>query len=76
MAAFQAETPSGKELIVLEEQEEGCYIFVFRPKESSVPSEDYLEGDLDAAKRACLQNYKIPVDRWAPSKTWVNLMDR
>jgi hypothetical protein len=63
--AFEA-YPKSKNVfrVVLEEAPEGTYVFVFESEKSIGPEKDYLQADLDMAKRSCLRKYAIDADDW------------
>jgi len=58
--------------ILLEESQEGTYVNVFDSPESKGPYLDYLQDDLEMAKRACREMYGVAEREWrqVPDEHW------
>jgi hypothetical protein len=58
--------------ILLEERAEGVYVNVFETSTSPGPYKDWLQDDLEMAKRACRQDYGIQETEWreVPDEPW------
>ena len=50
--------------IILENANEGTYIFICQGTHNKTPDFDYLQEDLKDAKRMCLQEFGVPLDNW------------
>ena len=50
--------------IVLEQYQEGVYVYVFKTPQSKWPEEDHLQDDFDMAKLACKDDYGISESDW------------
>jgi len=50
--------------ILLEEYPEGVYIYIFESPNGPGPEKDYLEHDLESAKRICKMEYGIEEHEW------------
>jgi len=55
---------SGYAKIILENANEGTYIFIYKDSQNKTPDFDYLQEDLNDAKRMCLQEFGVPLDNW------------
>lgn len=58
--------------ILLEEYPEGVYINVFETSSSPGPYIDWLQDDLEMAKRVCREDYGVSDEQWlpAPDERW------
>lgn len=61
--------------VILEPAVEGTYIFLYRTKQSEYPEQDYLQEDIDDAKRFCEQELHLRKDGWREDPSIVKLMD-
>lgn len=50
--------------VVLEEQPEGVYVYVFDTPDAKWPYQDHLQDDWEMAKRAALEDYGVADDGW------------
>ena len=53
--------------VLLKENPEGVYVFVFDSRESQYPEKDWLQDDWEMAKRACFQDFGIQDHEWIPT---------
>lgn len=55
---------NGCHKVVLQEEQEGVYLFIYEHADSKFPEQDYLEDSFQFAKEICLADYGIPLDAW------------
>jgi len=61
--------------VVLEPAPEGTYIFIYESPQSKFAEKDYLQDDLDDAKRFCEQELGLGRDGWKEDASIIKLMD-
>ena len=63
---------SGAFRILLEQRAEGTYVNVFESSNSLGPAHDWLQDDLEMAKRFCLQCFGVKEADWrqVPDEKW------
>ena len=52
------------ERVVLEEYEEGVYVFMFEHKDKRIPDRDYLQDSMELAIEFCEEEFRIPREVW------------
>ena len=48
----------------IEESDHGWYVWIWTETVDGPPDRDYLQDDLDMAKRFCMNRYGVPYDSW------------
>jgi len=61
--------------VVLEPAPEGTYIFIYQTSDSKFAEKDYLQDDLEDAKRFCEQELGLYKGNWKEDSSIVKLMD-
>jgi len=61
--------------VVLEPAPEGTYIFIYESAQSKFAEKDYLQDDLDDAKRFCEQELGLLKGSWKEDSSIIKLMD-
>lgn len=67
--------PSPYFRVILEPAIEGTYIFIYESYNSKFPDKDFLQGDLEDAKRFCEQEFNLNLNHWEEDSTIVKIMD-
>jgi len=62
--------------LILEQAEEGVYVFVYKTDNSEYPEIDHLQDDLKHAKKQCLDDYGVPIDAWKTDTQTSPIMGR
>ena len=70
MAALRAET--GSKVGIIEVHDEGAYFLLFDRSDMTKSERDYLQDDVDMAKR-CGVDFGIPPEAWAEDPHWTNI---
>lgn len=71
---FYQEEMAGFFKVILEPAPEGTYIFVYKSAQSDCANEDYLQDNIEDAKRFCEQELGLRKDGWKEDASIVKLM--
>lgn len=71
MAALRAEV--GDKIGIIEFHDEGAYFLVFDKSDMTRCERDYLQDDIDMAKR-CGEDFGFSRDDWVEDSTWKNVI--
>lgn len=61
--------------VILEPAPEGTYIFIYETESSKFAEKDYLQDDVEDAKRFCEQELGLRKDGWKEDPSIKKLMD-
>ena len=50
--------------VVIQQRNEGAYMYIYEREDSAYPEWDYLQDDVDMAMYACNKDYGVTRDQW------------